>query len=309
MKEIVKDAIKEDRESIKERSIAISKVSNAAVVELLKRSDVTIVEGTAPTELPTGIDFSVYNWPDAAREDAVTNGVYEPFVHLSAQLSRLVPHFAEFFKCVDTHASRDILNFEDRNIGVIHGGTDAVIIPKGLASMSWTSQLCVLFELKTTNRLRENVFNGNAVVECLSASFLSKQPSVLVVLTDLHSHASLWRSSYDTSTNALIFTEYLEVSLNQMIALVSESLTNPNNTVSNPTFNPTQFPDGTGARSIAMKRKLAAAADISDALAQFEVEAEGTLDWSRNRAVATNNLFKNCGIEPMSKLVHFSMYA
>ncbi len=300
----------EVQESMKEKSVAISSVPTAVVVQLLARSNVTIVAGTALTVLPTDIGFKVYNWPVAAREDTINeNGVYEPFMHLEAELLRLVPHFDEHFSCVDTHKSRSILNFKDPSIGAIRGGTDVVIIPKGLASLSYSSQLCVLFELKTADRLRDNDFNGSAVVECLSASFLSKQPSILVVLTDLHSRASLWRSSYNTRTNALIFTEYLNVSLDQMIALVNESLMNPDNTVPDPTFNPTQFPDGTGARSIAMKRKLAGAADISDALAQFEVEAEGSLDWSRDRAVATNNLFKNCGIEPMSKLVQFSMYA
>jgi hypothetical protein len=237
------------------------------------------------------------------------SGTHNACVHLKGLLTQAGVNFDTEFQLKDCHTNNQLLNFSDNKVGKIIGGTDLVITPKGTSDFSLPLEICVVVELKTTNNIKQNgidAYDPSARVEFVSANCLSHQPSILTVLTDLNSIARAWVSHYDSDMKQVIVVEYLSLSLNEVVALMAEHLNTA--VMKNKAF----FVQSTSTqveaqRRLEMKRKFSEGG-ISDAWAQFEDLAEGTEDWSRDRALATWNLLRNCGIDHMPTVVHHSMY-
>jgi hypothetical protein len=177
---------------------------------------------------------------------------------------------------------------------------------KGLQCLA---EICVVFELKTSRMLAEHGldhFSPSTQIEFVSANCLSYQPAILAILTDLSTITRAWRSAYDPSLGYIVVHEYSSLTTDEMLHLVCHHL--QETAVRHPAYVPQSASDINGERYRSMKRKFNDAA-FSDALAQFEVSAEGTKEWSRDRAVATWDFLRNMGVDRMPAVVQYQMYS
>jgi hypothetical protein len=136
-----------------------------------------------------------------------TEATPDAFIHLKKELDKFldIKFGRDGFKLVDVHSSSKLLSFEDPKVAKLSGGTDIVCVPYKTANSSMSNQLCVLFELKTDEKIEEFGFNKfvcQAKLEMLSARCLSHQPNVLLILTDLSSGAILFWFEYDVKNDA-----------------------------------------------------------------------------------------------------------
>jgi hypothetical protein len=284
----------------KEKTIVISEASTQRVTSLYDRIGFVNVKGQA-IEAGAG-SFPVFEWQNMSEPD----GTPAARDHLKRWLVDHVVEFDADFQIVDVHRSRSVLNFEDKNIGKISGGTDIVIAPKNTAMSSLHKELCVVIELKTSEQIRVHKithFAASAQVEFVAANCLSYQPGILEILTDLNSGAMAWCSSYNSENDTMRVEEF-ELTMDQLGWLLCKFLAEQ--TVRQPDFVPNpSSAEPSGRRHLLIKRKFA---DMSDVLSQFADMAEGTDDWSRDRAAATWNLLQNCGVERMPTVLHYQMY-
>lgn len=125
-----------------------------------------------------------------------------------------------YFELVDIHSIHDFLNVEDKKIGKVSGGTD-LIVPRDIASISYQAGLCALFELKTAtaNPAKKNKNKAQSLLKLVCARYLSNQPCVIVVLTDLFSEAIVY--SINWVDGGYQFFEHT-LSLSQMADFVVE---------------------------------------------------------------------------------------
>ncbi len=287
-------------DSNEQKSIAISQATNKKAKGLIDRVGFAFIA----CEFLFPIHCEPYVWLG----DEVS-GTPAACLHLKGLLTEAGINFDTEFQLKDCHHDKQLLDFTDDNIGKITGGTDLVITPKGTADFSLAHEICIVVELNTTNKMNErgiNAFDAAAIVEFVSANCLSYQPSIMAVLTDLNANSKAWVSRYDPARGHIIVLEYSNLSLGAMVALMAEHLKNA--VVKDNAFVP--LPSSTkpeAQRSLAIKRKFSEGG-ITDAWAQFEDLADGTEDWSRDRALATWNLLRNCGIDRMPTVVHHSMY-
>jgi hypothetical protein len=293
----------DDRENKqKQLTIDVSNTSNKKAQDLIQRMPFAFVNHEFLS--PIHQHFEPFIWLGDE-----PSGTPAACLHLKDLLTQAGVNFDTEFQLEDCHTNKQLLDFVDDNIGTITGGTDLVITPKGTADVSLPHQICVVVELKTTTTMNEkgiSAFNAPAIVEFVSANCLSYQPSIMAVLTDLNSHTKAWVSRYDPVRKQIIALVYSNLSLDAMVTLMAEHLNTA--VVKDNAFLP--LPSSTipeAQRSIVIKRKFAEGG-ITDAWAQFEDLADGTEDWSRDRALATWNLLRNCGIDRMPTVVHHCMY-
>lgn len=301
MKPVMTEAINatlNDRErGNKEKTIVISSATEGQVKSLLKRAGLVQKVAAPPPLVINGC--LPFDWENAMEVQRTT----EACLHLGGLLRRAIPNFDTDFQLLDTHASRSVLNFEDSKIGKISGGADLVITPHGTDVDSLHDEICVLFELKTSSQMNPK-FQNSATVELISASFLSEQPAILCLLTDLNSVTEAWRTYYDPSLDQNVVDRYHKLTIDQTISLIAFHLTQ---VVRNPVFvaQPSSN-DPNAQRSLCQKRKLDTSG-LQEALDRFEDMAEGTADWSRDRAIATWDFLQNMGVEQMPAVVKYSM--
>ncbi len=179
-------------EDIEERTIKISQASKKKATYLFNKIGFTAVCMNPPEELIVD-NCQLFDWGGKA-EDQMTPLARS---HLQQLLEIAGINFGTEFQLIDVHTNRSLLDFEDKNIGKINGGTDLIITPKGTAKMSYANQICVVFELKTSENIAKNgleKFIPRSVVEFVSSNFLSYQQSILAVLTDLNQNTFVWKS-------------------------------------------------------------------------------------------------------------------
>lgn len=297
------------RDDQKETStIAISRATRGKATNLFRRVGFVCIAPPAPFHIQNigGGGYPPFVWGNRTEPQ----GTPDARDYLQARLESVHADFANTFQLVDTHSSRSVLSFSDANIGNISGGTDLVICPLGTMAPSLSSELNVVIELKTSENFQDNIesFYPSIQVEFVSANCLSNQPGILAVLTDLATSAIAWKSVFDSQRGHIVVYMYEGLSIAAMCQLVSDHLTDT--AVLDPAFVPApNSNDANAQRSLAMKRKFEESTGFdSDALAQFEVMAEGTAPWSRERGQATWDLLRTAGVERMPALVHHSMY-
>jgi len=301
MTDTINSTLNERERDKEEGTVVISEASQAKAERLYSRIGFVSV-GSNPPECIVN-NCQPFDWQGQA-EDLRTPAARD---HLQQLLENAGLNFATDFQLIDTHKSRSLLNFEDKNIGKISGGTDLIITPKGTGRISYGQQMCVLFELKTSQNIEKNgieTFIPSAVVEFISANCISHQPSILTVLTDLNNNTHAWKSYYDLSGKRVDVDEYENLTLDQMISLVAYHLNQ--HVVKDARYSIHSSSDAQGQRYTHLKRKFDDS-DLKEALDRFEDMAEGTADWSRDRALATWDFLQNMGVERMPATVKYSM--
>jgi hypothetical protein len=300
--EVLNSTLDERKENNREATIVISKATRAKSEKLLTKAQFLIT--TAPSLPVLRVEGSqAFDWEGQDEK----NKTEEARIHLMSLLTSGGVDFTNDFQLVNTSRVA-VLSFEDNNIGKISGGTDLIITAKGVAPPSYSKGICVLFELKTSDKMNELGLAEcapQALVEFVAANFVSYQASILAVLTDLGSNSTAWKSTCDPVTGKVVNQEYPNLSLDQVISLVASHL--ETDVVKDPTFVPSSTPNAPQAqRALQMKRKLDDT-DLNEALDQFEEMAEGTENWSRDRALATWHFLQKMGVEEMPTVVKYSM--
>lgn len=304
MKTWLKEAIRETAAEDKESTIVISHANTSAVRSLYQRVGFVNVMIDPPAN---ALPIEPFDWGDSGEASGT------PLVrdHMNKWLTENVQGFADHFKLEDTHASHSILNFQDELIGNISGGADMIIVPNRTAATSFPQEICVVFELKTAKQVASTEglrhFANSAMTEFVAANYLSYQPAVMTILTDLCSGAIIWCAEWvsnDSPSGGKVLVTECNATIGQMASMLNSFLmTKP---IREPDFQPETRNDPRGERFYAMKRKHT---DISDQISRFEILTDGTADWSKERAAATWDFMQNCGFETMPALVRHTMYS
>ena len=166
----------------------MSAVSEGKVIRLLNQLNLIVINEPVPAGLGV-TDVVGYDWKGRNEDDdAAFSGAY---VYLKTMLTTAGVRFEYTqYQLVDVHSLKSLLNFEDEKVSAkLRGGTDIIITPYSVAKFSYTKELCVLFEIRASYGVeKETGFipsEPRAILELLSARFMSNQPNVLVIMTDL----------------------------------------------------------------------------------------------------------------------------
>jgi hypothetical protein len=288
-------------------NIKMSSVTNEKLVNLLQILQFPVGNASLE-ELRIDIEFEPFSWKSRQEDDAVA--MCEARDHLEKQLSKFGCKFGDGnFKLHDVHSKRTILNVNDTRF-TLSGSTDFIITPyQTNITLGAALELCVVFELKTDLVLGKDgikAFFNQATVELIAARYLSNQPSVLVVLSDLCTSTALFQIRYNAGEFAI--KVYQEVSLSQMAAEVSKFLVNC--CVPDEYFIPSQNVSDAPARDhgvIEFKRQKVQLGS-SLALEQFQDMLMDSGQWScGEKAQILANLFSSMD-QPMPASVQCMMY-
>lgn len=206
----------------------MSEASAAGVSLLYQNLEIIVLDEDVPAEALL-IHTEGYDWRGKNEDDP------EAFAGACEYLkSALIGGGVKFerghYQLIDVHSARSLLSFEDEKVAKLSGGTDIIITPFAVSSVSYVKELCVLFELKTAHRVeKEQGFlrsEPQALLELLAARCMSHQPNVLVVLTDLFSGAVAYTLNYDSDREVFTVFRYPSLQVSQIAAFVSYFLAN-----------------------------------------------------------------------------------
>lgn len=240
--------------------------------------------------------FTPFNW--TTNEDS---GTASAMRHLRDQLSTNFDMNLENsnFELVDIHSIHDFLNVQDEKIGKVSGGTDLIIVPSDIATISYQAGLCVLFELKTATAYpaKKNKYKAQSLLELVCARYLSNQPCVIVVLTDLFSEAIVY--SINLVDGGYQFFEYT-LSLSQMADFVVEFIASQcrRSAIS---LSDSREED---LAAISFKRKYQTMI-TSLAWERYVDEVGDTQPWSADRRQLIADVMMSCGVEEMPSILRF----
>ena len=294
----------------KELDIKMSTVTETAFKSLISLLSLKVTSYHGCINTPTGISFDKFVWNDR-REDDIS-AIIEARNLLETQLSKFGVLFGvESFKLSDIHSKCNILKVNDSRF-TLSGSTDFVIIPYHTdVDFSTEMELCVLFELKTDKTISDNKiiqYFPQAMTELVAARYLSRQPGVLVVLTDLCSNAALFELHYSEETSFSVKI-YRDMSLEQMAVKVRQFL--DENNEPNALFEPSEDIANAPVRDHGViafkKRKICHESSL--ALEQLQDVIMGPNEWTyKEKAQIFANLFDSVE-EPMPISVRYAMYS
>jgi hypothetical protein len=287
-----------------DETIVMSGVTHAKITALQRKMDFTTAFAEPPIQ--PSLTFTRFDWKGRSEKD----GTPEARSHLQTQLSYFGAKFGRgSYKIIDVHAMSNFLSYESGKLGKFRGGTDLVIVPYSTANSGAVKEICVLFELKTSDAVAEagglGHFNPQAYAELIAARCNTHQPQVLVVLTDLTYAAQAFTLTFVPATEGFAVLEY-NLTLEQMAVLVVEFL--ELYTIPDPHYKPMESRQAPNEVCVlSFKRKFG---DVDAGLAweRFQELVEDTRPWSKERAHLTAQLFTDCGIEQMPTLAYPSMY-
>lgn len=195
---------------------------------------IVVTNGKLPNNSCNAV-FQSFDWKERKEEDA--EAMKELYAHLHTQFQRFGVEWDKF-SLVDVHSRTTILNFSDERIGTLRGGTDLIIVPAGVADISYVQEVCVVLEVQTSKRSEDDKLPKNTpqlIVELLSASCLTNQPTVLAILSDVNNLISAMILTYDKNKKQHGITQYSGINLNDMGNLVQRFLLS-DNVVPEPNF-------------------------------------------------------------------------
>lgn len=253
----------------------------------------------------SGYTFDPFVW--TADENPGISAAYE---HLYDQLRKFgVPFDFDNFKLVDVHTDENVLTVRDEKLGNIRGGTDLAILPYRVSDLMLASGFCILFELKTTKLFTEMTARkqmvGQALLELICGRILSKQPSILVILTDLCTATFAFTIAQREVSEDFYIQEY-HLSLEQMAEFIVEFLQAPTNArkrVATLSLNDGKVETASGR--LFKKRYTAPLSSL--AWEHYLEEAETSEPWTKDRSTAIANLLMSRGIEKIPTLLNPSL--
>jgi hypothetical protein len=229
-------------------------------------------------------------------------------IHLNSQLAKFGINF-EKFSLHDIHLDKSALSVDDSKWAKITGGADAVIVPSRTSTENLTAQVNIVFEFKTTYnidnaRTNHKIFS-QACAELISARYLSNQPSVIVIATDLSTWAMGYRFSHSPSGNGYIIIKSQFQNLSHMAAYVKYHLGHYGRGADFIPSEDSAVPEEAAIKRFKLEHTSLYSKDEYDE--QFEDMIEETKPWSRERAEIVQQISYYHEL-PMSASVRFAMY-
>lgn len=311
-KNAMKEALQEFKAGEKEKSIVMSRASQGTVHTLLRSMGIVVVDGKVAEDNSNTV-FDAFNWDE--RDEDNNEAMKQLHDHLKTQFPKFGVQLCEGqFSLVDVHASRSILDFTDEKVGTFRGGTDFLIVPSGVASVSYAQEACVLLEMKTDVRVKKNSLAASIpqlTVELVAACCLSNQPNILAILSDGVSQTSAMTIGYDPSQETHSIILYSDISLNQLGMLVHSHLSSTRNAVARATYAASATtPTESELSVVGFKRKYVTNFKATVAWELYADHIGDTAPFSHERMVMTESLFRSAGVEftPCFKPEYADMY-
>jgi hypothetical protein len=288
-------------------SVAISSASTANVKSILRIFGLVVVESTnIMAETQSEITFNPFNWNQRREDD--NSAQLEVTDHVARELKKFHVKLNEDFKLCNVRNANTLLNLKDDKTGVnIRGGTDLIIVPFNTDTVSYSDEVIILFEIKTSAKLCEESTN-QAILELVTAKSLTYQPNVLVVLTDVATRVCTYEIALNGETNKFYVSRQI-LTLNEMGLAVAKFL----NTYGrrDPAFIPDERSENSEEKAHLLFKRQKLGAGFTSSLAwehfsEMVCDAQPTAD----RAAITRDLLSCMGVEraDMPILLHPSMY-
>jgi hypothetical protein len=219
------------------------------------------------------------------------------------QLSVSGVHFGtDGYKLFGLHNQPQYLDTVISGKYALKGTSDVAIAPYHTVEAYSAFVACVLIEFKTTAQF-ENDNTPQLLAETMALRCLSCQPSVLCVLTDLNDGAFVAKTAWNDVPMKTIVEVSNKVTVSQMYRCIADFLcTSTVPEMSQIPMNPELPYDPVFEPAMQMKKLLKRKrGDSSSAVEQYEELAEGTLPFSRERALAVRHLFQSYGFDEMPR--------
>ncbi len=295
--------------SKREMVVTMSDATQTKTAAVLNRLGLALTIDDDPVPLAScSASFSPFRWDGRAEDE----GLKDARNHIETQLKKFgVPIGRGGYKVEDVHTVKNLLNFHDPKVGDIRGGTDVAVVPYKTAQGGISTACCVLFELKTDEDVLQHqnglrYFEDQAFFELLSARCLSRQPGILVVLTDLVSGAMLYTIEYRVEHDSFEVVEK-ETDLDKMGIVVANFLAEK--AVPDAGFRPREEDNNIRDQCCIEFKKRKLSHDAGLAWEQFEEMAEDTAPNSRERAELVAQLFRAMEVPQMPSFVHHCLYS
>lgn len=221
--DVMMTSLRKFAEETREKSIAFLSITETSFNFLVNTLQLNIsiaepipVQSTSPV-------FESFDWKD--RDENNQEAMTEARNHLEFQLQTFGISFGRNYSLRDLHNDHACLSVHDTRF-TLRGSTDFAIVPTNANSLNQAIQFCVIFEIKA--KKLEKRFRYQTAAELIAARYLSRQPRVLAILTDLASYAMAYELHYDAEMSSFGIIEYEHISLSQMAIKVNEHLTNYN---------------------------------------------------------------------------------
>jgi hypothetical protein len=289
----------------KERTIVASHANQLQTKSLLDRLRVSLVNDTPTSVIPSPTVHVPFDWQNMRENDACPRAR----IYIEEELRKEgVILGRSGYEVHDVHSKSTMLNFEDEKVGKLSGGTDIAIAPYDTAASFVSSQCCALFELKPEYGGDLANHENQAIVEFVAARCLSRQPDILVALTNLSTAAIVYQSSYNPGSQTF-YIRRSELSIDALFQHVAIFL--KVSSIPDATFFPEDsHNDPREAAVLAFKKTRLTDFFTTTAWEQFSQFADEVPDWSAERAGMVSDLLRSCGVEKEPAVLRYAqMYS
>ena len=285
--------------------LSMSNITNSGMQSILKTSKFAVVnlEGLGS---PHCESTEVFDWGDRNESQGTPDAV----IFLREKLAAAGVNFGtNGYKLVDVHASRNLLNVTISNELSLSGSSDVLIVPRNADEIMYPSVAPVLFELKTTKAISADMtkHRNQLLAETVAARFLSEQPALLCVLTDLNTGAVFAMTSWNSEYKRLVIKRSGLLPIGTIFTFVRDFLEShgESNTCFTAPLDEGHH-DPKYEQIIQFKRGYKRAHAEAFVMEQFEELMEGTSPYSQDRALAVRHLFQAFGEEVPRRVSDYS---
>ena len=273
----------------------MSNISQRGATDVLADLGVAVQLLTLP---PCEDTFAKFNWESKSEVQGAPNAI--SFVR--EQLSDSVDFGTDGYKLFGLRSQQQYLDTVISRKYALKGTSDVAIAPYYTVEAYSAYAACVLIEFKTTAQFHHDNI-PQLLAETLALRCLSCQPAVLCVLTDLNDGAFVAKTAWNAVCMKTSIDVSNKVTVSQMYRCIADFLrTSTVPEMSKIPLNPELLYDPVFEPAMQMKKLLKRKrGDSSSAVEQYEELAEGTLPFSRERALAVRHLFQSYGFDEMPR--------
>ena len=305
---------------------AVDKAVHSAVKEELQKDESAIPFSEATQSDMDSISARIGVQFSEAEAVDVQSTPFRPFIwgkrseyegtplameHLEEHLKKQNPDLlmSGSYKLVDVRDT--LITVKEEKVGHIKGKSDLAICPYKVPFERTMAQAVVLIELKTAESIKKKGFQfytPQIYCELIAARYLSHQPKVMVVLTDLNTGGISYIFDYQTEKG--IFITKIQFAIDQLCPLIEKFIMSPNNAEPNELYDPDNDPTAEKSQGVIQFNKRFKT-DFTKTLA-FESFRDAMDDKEmtlRERAGCVANFFQACGVQEIPSCVLHSMYA
>ena len=287
-------------------SIAFSTANQGQFKAVLSRLNLSVLSESASIQ---GIETTPFVWGS----DTESQGTARAVVHICDGLIKagVILDQKGGFHVYDTHNDSNVLSFSDERVGKLKGGTDVIIAPYQVDESCLQSKLAVIIELKTLKSITSNAsqfddssLRNQTVLELCSARCLSDQPGILAILTDLTTGAVAYEAVMEAGAG--YFIRKVPLQLNQVYPYIAQFL--GQYAIPDPLLPYAAVSDDPRLHDVTQFKRARLSVGQSTLAMEHWEELHGmTEPWSRERAMATRDLFQSLGVEYTPTVLEYAM--